>query len=163
MREKDLRTSFSPLEVISLNQENLNACLKLDEIALKGLWNKSQWEKELSESQRLCLGIFDCSNLIAIGCGWIVVDELHLTAIAVHPKHRCRGLAKEVLSNLFKKAHQKGCTRVTLEVKSNNSAALCLYKSCGFKTAGYRSNYYKDGSEAIIQWRSFSSQEGESL
>ena len=72
-----------------------------DQLALKGLWNKNQWEKELSDSQRLCNGIFDTSNLIALGCGWIVGDELHLTAIAVHPKHRRRGLAQTIISSLF--------------------------------------------------------------
>ena len=128
--------------------------MKLDQLVLKGLWNKQQWEKELSDSQRLCIGIIDNSNLIAFGCGWMIVDELHLTAIAVHPDHRRIGLGQIILSNLFDQAANKGCERATLEVKSDNTAALALYKSCGFKTAGCRSNYYKNGSDAIIQWRS---------
>jgi len=154
MKGKDLKSKSSLMEVITLNSQNLNACLELDEIALKGLWSKSQWEKELSDSQRLCLGILDSSKLIALGCGWIVVDELHLTAVAVHPNHRRQGLAQLVLSNVFIQALNRGCTRVTLEVKSDDDAALGLYKSCGFKTAGYRRNYYKIGTDAFIQWRS---------
>jgi len=142
------------MEVTSLNSKNLNSCFELDEIALKGLWSKDQWDKELSDSRRLCLGIFSSSKLIALGCGWIVVDEFHITAVAVHPNHRRRGLAQLILSSLFIQALNKGCTRVTLEVKSDDDAALGLYKSCGFRTAGYRRNYYKNGTDALIQWRS---------
>ena len=156
MTGKDLKSKSLSMEVISLNSKDLHSCLELDAIALKGLWSKEQWERELSDSGRLCLGIFDSSKLIAFGCGWIVVDEFHLTAVAVHPKHRRRGLAHLVLSNLFIQALKGGCALVTLEVKSDDDAALGLYKSCGFKTAGIRSNYYKNGTDALIQWRSIS-------
>ena len=154
MNEKDIKSKESSMKVISLSLGNLNACMKLDEIALKGLWSKQHWEKELKEPGRICLGIVDCSNLIALGSGWMIVDEFHLTTIAVHPMYRRRGLAKKVLSNLFTQAIKLGCTRATLEVKSDNSAALALYGRCGFKTEGYRHNYYKNGTDAVIQWRS---------
>ena len=142
--------------MISLGLENLNACLKLDEIALKRLWSKNQWKNELTDSRRICLGIFNSSNLIALACGWIIVDELHLTAIAVHPNYRRRGLAQLILENLFIKALYRGCNQATLEVKSNTPAALGLYRRCGFKTTGIRRNYYKNGSDALIQWKSLS-------
>jgi len=157
MKRSGLESQNSSLEVISLNLEDLNACLELDKIALKGLWSKNQWEKELSYSKRLCKGIYNHSNLIALGCGWVVVDELHLTAIAVHPKHRRLGLGQKVISSLFLEAIQQGCTRATLEAKSNNIAALALYKSSGFITAGCRRNYYQNGADALIQWRSLNS------
>ena len=156
MSKKNLQSKESSLEVISLSIRNLNECMKLDEIALKGLWSKQQWEKELASSRRLCFGVLDLSNLIALGTGWIVLDELHLTAIAVHPLHRRRGLAQKVLSKLFNQATNIGCTRVTLEVKSNNKEALGLYMKCGFSTAGLRPNYYKNGDDALIQWKSLS-------
>ncbi len=154
MNDKSHQSEESPLEVIALKPENLNACIKLDQLVLEGLWSKQQWKKELSDSKRLCLGIFDRSNLIAFVCGWLIVDELHLTAIAVHPLHRRLGLAKVVLTNLLLIATKKGCRRATLEVNSSNSAALALYKSSGFETAGSRRNYYKNGSDALIQWKS---------
>ena len=141
-------------KVITLNLENLNDCLALDEIALKGLWSQSQWKKELSDSHKLCLGIFDCSKTIALGCGYVVVDELHITAVAVHPKYRRRGLATKIISNLFIKAIQANCTEATLEVKSDNSEAIAFYSRFGFITTGIRAKYYTNGADALIQWRS---------
>ena len=154
MREKDLKCKRDSWQVSSLSLRDAHSCIKLDQIALKGLWSKKQWEKELSDSKRLCIGVFDSSNLIAFCCSWIVIDELHLTAIAVHPLHRRLGLGKVLLSNLFQKASTQSCKRATLEVESSNRAALALYQSCGFITAGCRHNYYKNGSDALIQWRS---------
>ena len=154
MTKKDLTNKRASWKVSSLRLEDLDSCIKLDQITLKGLWSKQQWEKELSDSKRLCIGIFENSNLIALGCGWIVTDELHLTAIAVHPLHRRLGLGKILLSSIFHKASAEGCRRATLEVKSSNREALALYQSCGFITAGCRRNYYKNGSDALIQWKS---------
>ena len=39
---------------------------------------------------------------------------------------------------------------IHLEVKDNNESAKAFYKIMGFKTVGFRSNFYKDGSDALI-------------
>ncbi len=150
--EKDFNSRYTSLQVTSLSLEDLEECVKLDLLTLKGLWSKSQWEIELSDSSRICKGIFYSSNLIAFACAWIIVDELHLTALAVHPEHRRNGLGYKILSKLFKEGKKKGCQKATLEVKSQNKAALCLYRSLGFNTAGTRNDYYKSGEDALIQW-----------
>ncbi len=153
MNRKVEMSKSKSLEVISLSIENLNECLTLDQIALKGLWSKNQWKEELSGSHKICLGIFDDLNIIAFGCANVVIDELHLTTIAVHPRYRRLGLASKVLTNMFIKAIQTNCRTATLEVKSDNSAAIALYKNLGFITTGCRRNYYKDGGDALIQWK----------
>ncbi len=141
------------MKVLSLTPSDLEACIHLDQLALKGLWNKQQWQRELKDDRRLCEGIkLTPFKLIALACGWLVADELHLTLVAVHPDHRQQGLAKIVLSALLKKAHQLGANDATLEVDSSNLAAIALYKGCGFITAGCRTNYYRNGNDAIIQW-----------
>ncbi len=141
------------LDVSSLSMKHLAACLELDELALGGLWTSAQWQKELNDTERLCLGIFNDSKLIALACGWLIVDELHISAIAVHPKHRRCGLAHMILTKLLENAQIRGSKRATLEVQSSNTAAKALYKHCGFITKGSRTNYYKDGSDALILWR----------
>jgi len=150
MFEHDIPTR----EVIRLGPEQIHECLELDRLALNGLWSKKQWQQELFDSRRLCMGLLRSSKLLALASGWLVVDELHLTAIAVHPQHRRQGHARLVLSRLLQEAHLAGAAQATLEVSSTNSAARELYKSCGFKTAGCRHHYYSDGQDALIQWRS---------
>ncbi len=152
MNQEDLfkKTKFSQLKVISIGVEYLNDCFELDEIALHGLWSKSQWEKELSDSRKVCLGIFFKSNLISLACGWIILRKLNITAIAVHPEQRGFGLGTKILKVLLRKAHVLGAKEATLEVKSTNYSANALYKKFGFEISGMRKNYYKDGSDALI-------------
>ncbi len=153
MDKSNIKTSLNSINVVRIEQIHLSACIKLDKIALNGLWTKQQWEKEISDPRRICLGVLSSTKLIAIACGWLIVDEFHLTAVAVHPRHRRKGVAERILSVLLDKAIQAGASKATLEVSNKNIAAIELYKKFGFKTAGSRTAYYKNGSNALIQWR----------
>ena len=131
---------------------HLNDCIDLDQKSLNGLWTKSQWERELTDPKRICLGIieFETKKLLGLCSAWLVIDELHITFIAVHPIHQRKGLGKFLLSDLIKRSKSLQTNHIHLEVKDNNEPAKAFYKSMGFKTVGNRSNFYKDGSDALI-------------
>tara|TARA_Y100001968_G_C19162296_1_gene621458 strand:+ start:290 stop:760 length:471 start_codon:yes stop_codon:yes gene_type:complete len=140
-------------EIIQLGIKDINDCLYLDEIALGGLWNKKEWENELTGGYKVCLGIIQDYKLLAFVNGWIIIDELQINAICVHPKHLRKGIGYNLLNELLIKAKMKGCNKATLEVKESNIAAQELYKKIGFLRKGFRNSYYKDGSNAILQWK----------
>ena len=140
------------MAVITLDPSWLADCLALDRSALQGLWTKEQWRRELEDPRRLCLGWTEAKTLLGVACGWLVADELHITAVAVDPSVRRRGHGKRLLSALLQQARQQGAIHATLEVGSNNLAALALYANGGFQSAGTRFKYYSDGSDALIQW-----------
>ena len=140
------------IEVISLGKEHLDACVKLDLLALKGLWSKKQWAIELTDNKRICLGAITKSKFYAVASGWIISNELHIMIVAVHPLFRRKGLGKLVVSSLVREAELLGIKRITLEVKESNEPAKEMYKSLGFKIYGKRNNFYKDGSDALILW-----------
>ena len=137
---------------ITLDPSWLADCLALDRSALQGLWTKEQWRRELEDPRRLCLGWSEAKTLLGVACGWLVADELHITLIAVDPSVRRRGHGKRLLSALLQQARQQGAIHATLEVGSNNLAAIALYANGGFQSAGTRFKYYSDGSDALIQW-----------
>ena len=134
-----------------LGLDQAKDCLNLDQLALNGLWTEQQWRRELNDPKRLCLGISESCQLLAMACGWPVADELQLTVVAVHPQHRQQGLGQQLLRALLKQARGGGACLATLEVASSNDAARSLYKSCGFETTGCRRRYYRDGRDALIQ------------
>jgi ribosomal-protein-alanine N-acetyltransferase len=117
-----------------------------------GFWNRQQWQTELVEAKRPCLGLWLGPHLQALACGWLVVDELHITAVAVHPQQRRRGLGGRVLAALLLEGTAQGAAHATLEVAADNGAAQALYAAAGFKTAGIRRAYYRNGQDALIQW-----------
>ena len=140
------------MAVITLDPSWLADCLALDRSALQGLWTEEQWRRELEDPRRLCLGWTEAKALLGVACGWLVADELHITAVAVDPSVRRRGHGKRLLSALLQQARQQGAIHATLEVGSNNLAAIALYANGGFQSAGTRFKYYSDGSDALIQW-----------
>ena len=140
------------LKIIQLGKMHLNDCLDLDQKSLNGLWTKSQWEKELTDPKRICLGIteLETKKLLGLCSAWSVLDELHITFMAVHPRHQRKGLGRFLLTDLIKRSKSLQTNHIHLEVKDNNEPAKAFYKSMGFKRVGNRSNFYKDGSDALI-------------
>ena len=93
------------------------------------------------------------ATLLGLGCYWAILDEAHLTVLAVDPRYQRRGLGKWLLVNLLEDACCRDLTRATLEVRPSNSLALALYESLGFETLGRRRRYYADGEDALILWQ----------
>jgi [ribosomal protein S18]-alanine N-acetyltransferase len=138
---------------VALGPADLDACHQLDQRALGGLWSREQWARELEEPRRPCLGLREGPDLVAMASGWLVVDELHITAVAVAPERRQQGLGRLVLEALLNHGAALGAVHATLEVAADNAAALALYARQGFQTAGIRRHYYRNGEDALIQWR----------
>lgn len=76
-----------------------------------------------------------------------VGDVTDLQRIAVHPRHRRRGLARELLA-----AAGDG-RRMLLEVSADNTDAVAFYAAAGFVEIGRRRRYYRDGSDALVMQR----------
>ena len=138
--------------VRNLTPEDLQACLALDRASLEGLWTSAQWQTELADPRRPGMGLWHADTLLAMASGWLVVDELHITLVAVAPEQRRRGLGRQVLEALLDEARQQGARHATLEVAATNGAAVGLYRALGFQDAGLRRGYYRNGDDALIQW-----------
>jgi len=143
------------LTLIQLGIMHLNDCVDLDRKSLSGLWSRSQWERELTDPKRICLGIIELQTkkLLGLSSAWLVIDELHITFIAVDPMHKRKGLGKFLLSDLIKRSKPLQINHIHLEVKKDNEPAKAFYKSMGFRTVANRSNFYKDGSDALILYK----------
>lgn len=84
---------------------------------------------------------------------WTVLDEAHITNIAVHPDYRGQRLGERLLQELVQLAHSLGMLRMTLEVRVSNHVAQRLYAKFGFTSQGVRKGYYSDNQEdALIMW-----------
>ena len=168
------------LDLQPLTSELLPATLVLDRLCFGGLWTLEGYQRELAspnsellvlrtrtlqasrphqtlekEKKPLALGPTDnAAALVGLGCFWAIVDEAHITIVAVHPDFQGQGLGQALLYALLQKAQQRGLERATLEVRASNQPALLLYEKFGFREAGRRRRYYEDtGEDALILWR----------
>ncbi|MEH1867285.1 MAG: ribosomal protein S18-alanine N-acetyltransferase [Nostoc sp.] len=144
------------LEIKLLTTDNLSAILELDQVCFGGLWTLDGYKRELDSPNSDLLGLFSpFSNvsLLGMGCFWSILEEAHITILAVHPQYHRQGLGAALLYSLLKTACDRKMERATLEVRASNLAAISLYQKFGFKTAGRRRGYYQDnGEDALILW-----------
>lgn len=95
----------------------------------------------------------DLASIIGFAGLWLMVDEAHITTIAMHPDYRRKGLGEFMLTNLIDIAYNISAKWVTLEVRVSNYNAQNLYRKYGFHEAGVRHRYYSDNQEdALIMW-----------
>lgn len=93
------------------------------------------------------------ASIVGFAGLWLMVDEAHVTTIAMHPYYRRRGLGEYMLASLIDIAYDIGAKWVTLEVRVTNYNAQSLYRKYGFREAGLRHRYYSDNQEdALIMW-----------
>jgi [ribosomal protein S18]-alanine N-acetyltransferase len=167
------------LELKPLTAELLPAVVELDRLCFGKLWTLEGYQRELASpnSDLLVLSIAETTRvpekfnltlppahpltcppapfLVGSGCLWEILEEAHITILAVHPNYRGQGLGQAILWGLLASAYARGLERATLEVRASNLTALSLYQKFGFKTAGRRRHYYQDNDEdALILWRS---------
>ena len=89
--------------------------------------------------------------VIGFAGAWIILDEAHVTNIAVLREYRGRGFGRALTAGLMQYLANLGAAYVTLEVRRSNAVAQGLYESLGFQRLGVRKRYYEDnGEDALI-------------
>ena len=144
-------------------ERDLDAILRIDAETFTNPVTRESYESEArySDVARLWVVCADGTPAPATGgdvigycAAWLILDELHINNLAVHPEWRRRGAASYLLKAVLAEAESGGAYRATLEVRRSNEAALRLYEGVGFHVAGVRSAYYRAPVEdALILWR----------
>jgi ribosomal-protein-alanine N-acetyltransferase len=84
---------------------------------------------------------------------WIIIDEAHITNVAVHPLYRGKKIGLSLMIKMMNVARMFRARSMTLEVRPSNTVARNMYTKLGFKEHGVRKRYYSDNNEdAIIMW-----------
>jgi ribosomal-protein-alanine N-acetyltransferase len=81
---------------------------------------------------------------------WFIVDEAHISTIAVHPDFRQHGIGEILLQWALREALHLDAQLVTLEVRVSNHKAINLYEKYGFEVVGRRAHYYRDNNEDAL-------------
>ena len=84
---------------------------------------------------------------------WLILEEAHITTIAVNPSEQGKKIGEQLLLHLIREASARGAKWLTLEVRVSNTVAQRLYEKYGFSSLGKRRGYYQDdGEDALVMW-----------
>ncbi|MBI3359583.1 MAG: ribosomal protein S18-alanine N-acetyltransferase [Chloroflexi bacterium] len=89
-------------------------------------------------------------TIVGYGGYWYIMDEAHISTIAVHPDYRGQGIGERLLVAMLEHARSLGATLATLEVRVGNVVAQNLYRKYGFEEVGRRNGYYRDNGEDAL-------------
>lgn len=145
------------IEIIPMILEHINEIAELEKICFYTPWTKADFIKEINENKFAIYLVAKSENKIIGYAGmWHILDEGHITNIAVLPENRRLKVGSKLVTGLIDIAITKSITALTLEVKISNLAAQRLYTGFGFKPEGIRKKYYSDtGEDAVIMWKRF--------
>lgn len=137
-----------------MNLMDLDDIMEVERLSFTLPWSREAFYRELTDNPYAYYIVADIDGK-AIGYGgvWIVVDEAHITNIAVRPEYRGKKIGETLLKQLQNLAREKGAKTMTLEVRVSNHVAQNLYRKLGFKNGGIRKGYYTDNFEdALVMW-----------
>lgn len=139
----------------SMTLEDLDGVMAVEHTAFVTPWSRRAFVTELTENSYAYYIVAKVDREVVGYAGmWIIIDEAHVTNIAVHSRYRGNGIGERLMLELMAAARVRGCQRMTLEVRRSNLPAQQLYVKLGFVARGVRKGYYTDTREdAIIMWK----------
>lgn len=137
-----------------MSLETVRAVEALERECFAVPWSLDSLTGELSNPLAVCYTASLHGILVGYAGMHHVLDEGHITNIAVTAARRKQGVASALLRALLRYAEENGLRLVTLEVRASNEAAIALYRSHRFEPVGVRKGYYRGPAEdAVIMTR----------
>lgn len=137
-----------------LNKDDINEILEIEHESFTMPWTKDAFYNELTQNKfAIYIGLEEEGRIIGYSGVWIVIDEAHITNVALLPQYRGRKLGEALMRRVMEISVEMGAKTMTLEVRVSNDIAQSLYRKLGFQNGAIRKNYYTDNQEnALVMW-----------
>ena len=137
-------------------EQDIPEMARLDALCFSSPWSEAAFEQEIKENGLAFYIVAELAltgEVIGYAGLWTILEEGHITNVAVHPDHRRRHIGEALVQVLLEETGKAGIRTYTLEVRASNTGAIELYKKFGFLEVGVRKGYYEDNQEdALIMW-----------
>jgi len=137
-------------EIDSLQPEDLPDIMDVERASFARPWPEKAFVAEFENPYSRFLGVRHDGRVVAVLLYWLILPEIHIPSLGVHPNHRRRHLATWLLQALLEVGREIQASQIDLEVREHNKAAQRLYESMGFVRVGMRKGYYEDTGETAF-------------
>jgi ribosomal-protein-alanine N-acetyltransferase len=129
--------SLHPIYLNEIDNSFLPQLRAIDCACLNNFWSLEAYQREIDNPSSYVLGLInDNHELLGFGCLWSILEEAHITVLAVRPEYQGQGLGKALVWGLLNQARDRQLEWATLEVRDTNAAAIALYQSFDFQEIG---------------------------
>ncbi|MCY6369790.1 ribosomal protein S18-alanine N-acetyltransferase [Clostridium ganghwense] len=139
---------ISPIE-----EKDTMDVLEINNLSFSPPWSLKALENELKNKFAKYIVLKKENKVIGYAGIWLIIDEAHITNIAMHPDYRGIGGGNLLMEGVIAICREYKIPSITLEVRENNTSARGLYKKFGFVQEGIRKNYYENNIDAIVMWK----------
>ena len=145
------------IRIEPMTREHVDGVLAVEEACFSIPWTREDFVREVEENKMAIYCVAVCQERVIGFAGmWHIINEGHITNIAVLEEFRRHKVGERLLLSLFQIALEKEMIGITLEVRMGNAPAQAMYAKHGFKAEGIRKKYYAEtGEDAIIMWKYF--------
>lgn len=146
---------MAELVIRKATEKDIEGIEALEKICFKTPWSRDSIKHDIVDNKMATYIVAAIGeNIVGYIGVWCIIDEGHITNVAVSPVYRRQHIGTLLVDTLIKSTENAGIVRHTLEVRASNVAAKKLYENFGFKESGVRKGYYEDnGEDAILMWR----------
>lgn len=130
--------------------EDVDAVASIEAATFPTPWSRDAFVSEMNNVAARYLVAEAAGEVVGFAGAWIVLDESHITNIAVLAGHRGQGIGRMLTTGLLQYLSNLGAAYATLEVRRSNLIAQGLYESLGFVRLGVRKKYYEDNREDAL-------------
>ena len=138
------------ISIKQINEKDIDLCYELDSSTIS-FWTKRQWAGELKKEGTKVLVLFLSSLVVGICVFHVVLDEAQINFFVINQNYRKKGYGTHLMNYLIKQCEILNINKLLLEVSLSNTTADKFYSRFDFLTVGIRTNYYKDGSDALLK------------
>ena len=142
------------LDIALMRVEDIPDVLRVESMCFSTPWPRNAFQNELTENKLAHYFVGRVQDqIVAYGGLWVILEDAHITTVAVHPSYQRQQYGERILVCLLDEAIGRGACWVTLEVRESNVGAQNLYKKYGFTVVNTRRGYYSDNDEnALVMW-----------
>jgi ribosomal-protein-alanine N-acetyltransferase len=138
-----------------MTMADVQVVLEIDRLSFPIPWSENTYRYEIQENRSSHMTVVEIPyhgkmRIIGYVGFWFIVDEAHISTIAVHPDFRELGMGELLLNCVLQEADELKARIITLEVRVSNQAAINLYKKYQFEVVGSRPRYYRDNNEDAL-------------
>lgn len=136
-----------------LREAHIPQILAIEKLVNTAPWSDRSFRNELTNPHGIFLVVMLDNRIVGYGGCWLVIDEAHITSVAIDEEYRRYGIGERLMNELLAKAKEKGMVCSTLEVRASNVGAINLYEKLGYKITAQRKRYYPENKEdAMVMW-----------